>query len=122
MMGLTHVLEEEDLRLIPRHQSSVRIVEPEHPNPRLMHARIVTTSGGHGPRAVVFMDSFGAGLVPFLSEDFSRAVYLWQNNMDPGIVLRERPDVVIQEWVGRRLSTLLPYDPVPEIASTTGWR
>ena len=31
--------------------------------------------------------------------------------LDPAVVLAERPDVVIQEWVGRRLSTLPPYDP-----------
>jgi hypothetical protein len=122
MMGLTHALEEEDLVLVPRRPTTVRIVEPLHPNRRLMHARIITESAGPGPRAVVFMDSFGAGLVPFLSEQFSRAVYLWQNHMDPGIVLKERPRIVIQEWVGRRLSTLLPYDPVPEVASTAGQR
>jgi hypothetical protein len=122
MMGLTHMLEEEDLVLVPRRPTTGRIIEPVHPNRRLMHARVVTESAGPGPRAVVFMDSFGAGLVPFLSEQFSRAVYLWQNDMDPATVLQERPRVVIQEWVGRRLSTRLPYDPVPEVASTAGRR
>jgi alginate O-acetyltransferase complex protein AlgJ len=119
MLGLTEVLREEDLVLVPRRPATARILEPQNPNRRLMHARIVTEAPNRGPRAVVFMDSFGAGLVPFLSEDFSRAVYLWQNNMDPQIVEQERPQVVIQEWVGRRLSTMLPYNPVPGVSAAS---
>ncbi len=115
MLGLNQVLQEDDLVLVRRRPATARILEPQHPNARLMHARIVTEAPNDGPRAVVFMDSFGAGLVPFLSEDFSRAVYLWQSNMDPRIVGEERPQVVIHEWVGRRLSTLLPYNPLVDM-------
>jgi alginate O-acetyltransferase complex protein AlgJ len=113
MLGLTEVLHEEDLVLVPRRPATARILEPQHPNHRLTHARIVTEAPNHGPRALVFMDSFGPGLVPFLSEDFSRVVYLWQDNIDPQVVQQERPQVVIQEWVGRALSTQFPYNPVP---------
>ena len=60
---------------------------------------------------MVFRDSFGSALIPFLSEHFSRALYLWQYNFDPDVVQAEDPDVVVQEWVGRRLSTMPPYDP-----------
>jgi alginate O-acetyltransferase complex protein AlgJ len=112
MLGLTEVLSEEDLVLVPRHPTA-RILEPLHPNRRLTHGRIVTDAPNRGPRAVVFMDSFGPALVPFLSEDFSRVVYLWQDNIDPQVVQQERPQVVIQEWVGRALSTDRPYNPVP---------
>jgi hypothetical protein len=119
MLGLTRVLDEEDLVLVPRRPATARIVEPVHPNRRLMHPRIVTEAAGRGPRAVMFMDSFGAGLVPFLSEDFSRVVYLWQTNLDLQVVQDERPQVVIQEWVGRRLSTLLPYNPVPDVSAAS---
>ena len=112
MLGLTEVLSEEDLLLVPKRPATARILEPQNPNQRLAHARIVTEAP-RGPRAVVFMDSFGPGLVPFLSEDFSRVVYLWQGNVDLQIVQQERPQVVIQEWVGRALSTHDPYNPVP---------
>jgi hypothetical protein len=112
MLGLTEVLSEEDLVLVPRHPIA-RILEPQHPNRRLTHGRIVTEAPNHGPRVLMFMDSFGPALVPFLSEDFSRAVYLWQDNIDPQVVQQERPQVVIHEWVGRALSTDHPYDPVP---------
>jgi hypothetical protein len=121
MLGLTRLLTEEDLMLVPRRPAASRIVEPRRPNRRLMHARVVTEAPARGPRAVVFMDSFGAGLIPFLSEEFSRVVYLWQTNVDPAVIRAERADVVIQEWVGRRLSTLLPYNPVPnEVRATSG--
>jgi alginate O-acetyltransferase complex protein AlgJ len=119
ILGLTDALGEEDLVLVPRRPATARIVEPQHPNRKLAHARIVTEAPNRGPRAVVFMDSFGPGLVPFLSEDFSRVVYLWQDNVDPQVVHQERPQVVIQEWVGRALSTHVPYNPVPRVSAAS---
>jgi hypothetical protein len=112
MLGITPNVTEEDLRLVPRTPRRARVVEPAVPDARLMDARLVTEQDDRSrPRAVVFRDSFGSALVPFLSEQFSRALYLWQYNVDPAVVLAERPAVVIQQWVGRRLSTLPPYDP-----------
>ena len=112
MLGVTRALNEEDLPLVPRAPRRARVVEPSRPDERYMDARIVMEqSDASRPRAVVFRDSFGSALVPFLSEHFSRAVYLWQYNVDPAIVLAEHAKVVIQEWVGRRFSTELPYDP-----------
>jgi hypothetical protein len=112
MLGVSAAVTERELRLVPRVPLRARIVEPAHPDPRLMEARIVTEQDAPAlPRAVVFRDSFGSGVIPFLSEHFSRALYLWQYNVDPDVVLAERPQVVIQEWVGRRLSTMPPYDP-----------
>jgi len=112
MMWLTKVLDEDDLMLVPRRPRAARVVEPLNPEPHGIEARLVTTlPDTTQPRAIVFRDSFGSALIPFLSEHFSRAVYLWQNNADPGVVLQERPNVVIQELVGRRLSTLTPYNP-----------
>jgi len=119
MLGLTEVLSEDDLVLVPKRPAAARILEPQYPNRRLTHARIVTEAPNRGPRAVVFMDSFGPGLVPFLSEDFSRVVYLWQDNMDPQVVQQERPQVVIQELVGRALTTHFPYNPVPRVSSAS---
>ena len=116
MMGLGDVLTETDLTLSPRRPRVAQVVEPLHPDPYGIEARLVTErSDPQLPRAVVFRDSFGSALIPFLSEHFSRAVYLWQYDVDPGVIALEHPQVVIQEWVGRRLSTLLPYDAVAEM-------
>ena len=116
MLGLTDVLSEDDLRLTPRNGRRARIVEPAHPNEFYEDARIVTEIPDASlPRAVIFRDSFASALVPFLSEHFSRAVYLWQNNFDPAVVDQEHPTVVIQEWVGRHLSNQWPYDAVADL-------
>jgi len=116
MLGLSD-LGEDDLTLEPRQPRAARVVEPRTPNPQSFDARLVTTlADSSQPRAVIFRDSFGSALVPFLSEHFSRAVYLWQYNVDPAVIAEERPDVVIHELVGRRLSTLTPYNPFEGLA------
>jgi hypothetical protein len=109
MMGLTRVLREVDLALVPKHPRRARVVEPADAEPMAEEGRLVTEIPGSPlPRAVVFRDSFVSRLVPFLSEHFSRAVYLWQNDFDADVVSQEHPDVVIQEIVGRHLYGFIP--------------
>ena len=60
------------------------------------------------PRAVVFRDSFAVALIPFLSEHFSRALYVWSDHMDGEIIAAERPDVVICEIGERKLLSAPP--------------
>lgn len=55
------------------------------------------------PRAVMFRDSYANALVPYLSENFRRILFVWERDVDPAVVEREKPDVVIQEVVGRFL-------------------
>jgi alginate O-acetyltransferase complex protein AlgJ len=116
MMGLTRVLTETDLRLAPRRPRRARVVEPAGAAPTAEEGRLVTAIDDPSlPRAVIFRDSFVSRLVPFLSEHFSRAVYLWQNDFDADVVAREHPDVVIQEIVGRHLYNFIPSpELVPE--------
>jgi hypothetical protein len=109
MMGLTRVLKEEDLLLVPRRTRQSRVVEPRGAEPTAEEGRLVTEIPGSSlPRAVIFRDSFTSRLVPFLSEHFSRAVYLWQNDFDATAVESEHPDVVLQEIVGRHLYNFIP--------------
>ena len=104
MMGLTRVLREVDLALVPTRLRRARVVEPAGAKPTDEEGRLVTEIDDPSlPRAVIFRDSFVSRLVPFLSEHFSRAVYLWQNDFDAAEVQKEHPDVVIQEIVGRHL-------------------
>jgi hypothetical protein len=117
MLGLSADLREANLPLLPVAPRRAHVVEPPQSQPNFDVGRLVTEQPDSSrPRAVVFRDSFGSALVPFLSEHFSRAVYLWQNNMAPDVVLAEQPRVVIQEWVGRHLSTVWPYDPFADVA------
>ena len=109
MMGLTRVLREVDLALMPIRPRRARVVEPAGAKPMDEEGRLVTEIDDPSlPRAVIFRDSFVSRLVPFLSEHFSRAVYLWQNDFDAAEVLKEHPDVVIQEIVGRHLYNFIP--------------
>ena len=109
MMGLKRVLRETDLALVPRRARRARVIEPAGAAPTAEEGRLVTEIDDPSlPRAVIFRDSFVSPLVPFLSEHFSRAVYLWQNDFDATIVPVEHPDVVIQEIVGRHLYNFIP--------------
>jgi alginate O-acetyltransferase complex protein AlgJ len=109
MMGLTRVLREVDLTLVPRRPRRARVVEPAGAAPTGEEGRLVTEIDDASlPRALIFRDSFVSPLVPFLSEHFRRAVYLWQNDFDANAVLIEHPDVVIQEIVGRHLYGFIP--------------
>jgi hypothetical protein len=118
MIGLKARLRETRLRLVPRRPRLARVVEPPGEEPSAGVGRIVTEIPGSTlPRAVVFRDSFVSRLAPFLSEHFSRVVYLWQDNFDAGVVEQERPDVVVQEIVGRHLLYVSPYSSAPATAA-----
>lgn len=59
------------------------------------------------PKLVMFMDSFAERLIPYLSENFSRSVYVWKPAIDFSVIEREKPDIVIFEVVERKLGCLL---------------
>jgi hypothetical protein len=115
MLGLEDVLGERILGVRPSMPRVARVVEPERYDPGFGEARVVTERPGNaGPTAVVFRDSFGSALVPFLAENFGRAVFLWQKDFDPQAVLQERPQVVIQELASRFFAVHWPYDAVAD--------
>jgi hypothetical protein len=55
------------------------------------------------PRAIMYRDSMAIPLIPLFAENFSRSVYVGSRKLDPDFVLRERPDVVIEEMVERSI-------------------
>ncbi len=66
-------------------------------------------------KAVMFHDSFGNALRPFLSEQFRRIVYLGGYfSFDPALIEQERPAIVIEEIVERYFK-----HPPPVAASIT---
>ena len=113
MIGLTRILHETDYGLRPGRPHQARVIEPAGGAWNAEVGRFVTEIPGSGlPRALIFRDSFTSRLAPLLSEHFSRAVYLWQNDFDADAVGQERPDVVIQEIAGRHLYV---FTPSPEL-------
>ncbi len=55
------------------------------------------------PRAVILRDSMAISLIPLLSENFSRVVFVSTRKLDRALIERERPDIVIEELVERSL-------------------
>lgn len=111
MLRLEPWLTEARVELVPPAPRVARVIEPAPVDPDFGEPRLVTArQDGHGPRALIYRDSFGSGLVPWLAESFSRATFLWEYDVDPAAVDAERPDVVIHQWASRRLSTRLPFD------------
>jgi hypothetical protein len=86
-------------------------IELEHSVPR--RARKITGTPDYmqitecrecgGPRVVMNQDSFGVSLTPLLAEHFSRIVIVDGSKIDRALVERERPAVLIQEFVERAL-------------------
>lgn len=63
------------------------------------------------PKAVIFHDSFGNGLVPYLSEHFRRVNYQRRFDLDFELIEQEKPDVVIYEVAERYLRMLVEPSP-----------
>lgn len=65
------------------------------------------------PRAVVLRDSMAIPLIPLLSENFARVVYAGTRTLDRALIQREKPDIVIEEFVERSLHApgAFPMDP-----------
>jgi hypothetical protein len=110
MLGLVDAGKRSMPGLVPRAGWSSRVVFPARPDPYGEDGTVITENPGSssGLRAVMFRDSFASRLIPFLSEDFARILYQWQNDFDPELVQREHPQVVIQEMVGRHLYIFVP--------------
>jgi alginate O-acetyltransferase complex protein AlgJ len=104
LMGLEDVVREQRIRLVPKRARAARVIDPpDGPLPGIGGRVVTEIAGSTLPRVVVFRDSFATALIPFLSEHFSRAVYLWHYDIDPDVIEKEHPAVVIQEIVGRHL-------------------
>ena len=104
----------------------VRILGAHAPRPNLpkshwQYPTIFESNPSEAPRAVVFCDSFGSSLAPFLVESFSRALLIrrvpraslgvqFSQPIDGHVVENEKPDVVIELFVERQLSLLAPDD------------
>jgi hypothetical protein len=64
-------------------------------------------SGTEGqPTVVLFRDSFGENLLPWLVPSFGSSTWRWSYDFDWELIERERPAIVIQQLVERKLMTV----------------
>ena len=113
MMGLNDLIREEDRQLQPRAPRRAEIVEIDRKDPTWNVGRVALEVKDHPawPKLVVFRDSFGSALVPFLAEHFRRSLFLWQYDFDPAIIEKEKPDYVVWEVTSRRFHSTW-FEPV----------
>ncbi|EHJ48917.1 hypothetical protein DFW101_2915 [Solidesulfovibrio carbinoliphilus subsp. oakridgensis] len=110
MLALSDLFPEDRVTFIPKFER--KAVELTTPYPRETYfqpAVVMETGDAAKPTAVIFRDSFAHELVPFLSEHFRRAVYLWPypstsreiRQFDKAAIEREKPALVLDEFVER---------------------
>jgi hypothetical protein len=128
VMGLKNVMKENYVDLLPRQPQQARYLAPSQfpfhgPEFQPPLFRITERKNADIPRAVVIHDSFGEALIPFLAEHFGRATFAWRDRFEPDLILREKPNVVIQILVERKLqypvNALVPEEKLPESAASS---
>lgn len=68
---------------------------------------ITRNEAGHG-KAMVFRDSFGEYWLDLIGQHFKETIYIWESHLEPELIEREKPDVVITEMVERVFNTEQP--------------
>ena len=113
MVNGRDILRDEGIRLLPKQPRKARSLAVPLP-PR---AGVEWSASEHPdrglPRAVMFLDSFGFEMKDFLSEHFSRIFYVRDQDLafDADPVMREKPDLVIDELNERFLLGWMPQNP-----------
>ena len=95
MLGLSGLLDDGDIKVISTDSASV--------NPADKRAR-----------TVVYGDSFSYGMLPFLEKNLNLVKHVHSAVMEKDVILREKPDIVILEVVGRYLYKLGANSPKVE--------
>lgn len=70
---------------------------------------IVSDNKNKKLKVVMYRDSFGRALVPFIAESFNSVDFVWTHNFAKnfGYVKRKKPDIVIEQIVERSIIELL---------------
>ena len=115
MIGLYEFLHETFQKTRITHPESVIGVKAGYPSPKgfsypdeyeLVRLNPNTTL----PRIVVIRDSFFTALLPYMSENFSKSVYIfdnWKYERQEEIVTKEKPDIVMLMLMESNLSQVL---------------
>jgi len=93
--------------------SGVRTLQtPEHLEVSKTRPSVVLVNDERpdAPRAIVYRDSFGEHVRPFLGAAFSWSAWLWRPSIDVTLIERERPDVVMQVVAERFLANIPTED------------
>lgn len=75
---------------------TMKLSPPDHPT----EPKFINNPQAQG-RMIVFQDSFAMSWVSLLGYHFNQVTYLWQYNLDPVWIERDKPDIVVNEMVER---------------------
>jgi hypothetical protein len=97
---------DEDWPELVRRVPFPRITTPDHP------FYMVVTHGPdpRAPSLFMYHDSFTNYLGQFLGPNFSTATWQWTETVDGDLVLKAKPDVVVDEFLERLMYSPLPPD------------
>lgn len=100
-------------RLAPLRPRTARIVEASRKVSIFKTLSATEADAGDLPRTVMIRDSFAHELMDFVSEHCRRVVYVWDatRTFHPDEILRERPQLVIEEMVERFFLDFTPRNP-----------
>ncbi|MCK5056178.1 MAG: hypothetical protein KAT34_05955 [Candidatus Aminicenantes bacterium] len=98
---------------IPRYAKEGAPLQKKYPG---VSQSVIVSDRGTLPNAIMIHDSFANRLKPFLSEHFSRVVYLrdWGLNFYADLIKREQPAIVIEEMAERFLLNKILSPPPAE--------
>jgi hypothetical protein len=101
ILALEDRFPEEHIDWVP--SVSVRARQSQVSDSRSGDITAMECDGCSGPRVVMNQDSFNTNLAPLLAEHFSRIVLVDGSRLDRPLIEREKPELVIQEFVERAL-------------------
>lgn len=78
----------------PKYYSQESINESRYKNPSKKY------------KVLLFRDSFSNALRPFLNHTFGETTFIWSHRFDKDLILKEKPDLVIMEYVERYLEEI----------------
>lgn len=111
MLNLAYVLKE---ARYPRLQTPLPVCQKNYAEqPHLISTTFSTNCDAQAPRALIFRDSFFTILQPYISQYFSKSLYVWKRpdiRMLKDFVEQYAPDIVIEERVERYLQ----FIPTPQ--------
>jgi len=72
----------------------------------------VETAGSNpaAPRFLMYRDSFATALFSMLAQHFSYSLFVWDDKFSADIITQANPDIVVDEFVERKLYWKLPED------------
>lgn len=115
MLGLNDVLTRVEPFIVPLRPHKATFSHfPELPGQYYFLDRPMTYSQPDTtlPKLLMFHDSFGLYLKPLISEHFSRSTFVWSGLFLPDVVIAEKPDVVVQEFM-EMFMVNMPKDTIP---------